>query len=359
MAHRLPVNDDPFAAPNFLAGLEAAGYLQRLDTSEKRITERYQHALAKMQFAAHSEEFLTRAGVRKVHRSTVQFFNENPVSDPFVHVMVGSLPPSAQAFVEPRGCLESVWTPIRSPDEADDTIHFTVSHDGFWPLTVVFDVNQADLFREDKYAGLDDNGDSASSSEDDLPGSGAGRAPSSRRSTRQRGMASSASQGYGGYSSGAAGGASGAGYYGSSSASRSGCGRQASYAANGAGAGDDSSSSSGSESGGENFGRGGGGLTGSAHASSQRAGSTYGGAGSSYGGAGTARASSRNARRQNTGGMSASAIDAAMAGLSMSASGRASRASNAAAAAASAAGAGQSGRASRASRRGSAYDAGY
>lgn len=46
-----------------------------------------------MRFAAHSEEFLTRAGVRKVHGSTVQFFNETPVSDPFVHVMV-AIPPS-------------------------------------------------------------------------------------------------------------------------------------------------------------------------------------------------------------------------------------------------------------------------
>lgn len=48
------------------------GFVQRLDTSEARITARYQHALTKMKFAAHSEEFLTRAGVRKVHRSTVQ-----------------------------------------------------------------------------------------------------------------------------------------------------------------------------------------------------------------------------------------------------------------------------------------------
>lgn len=47
--------------------------LQRLDTSEARITARYQHALTKMKFAAHSEEFLGRAGVRKVHRSTVQY----------------------------------------------------------------------------------------------------------------------------------------------------------------------------------------------------------------------------------------------------------------------------------------------
>lgn len=47
-------------------------FVQRLDTSEARITARYQHALTKMKFAAHSEEFLTRAGVRKVHRSTVQ-----------------------------------------------------------------------------------------------------------------------------------------------------------------------------------------------------------------------------------------------------------------------------------------------
>ncbi|KAL8290136.1 hypothetical protein RQP46_003075 [Phenoliferia psychrophenolica] len=137
--------------PAFLEGLEAAGYLQRLDTSEARITARYQHALTKMRFAAHSEEFLTRAGVRKVHGSTVQFFNETPVSDPFVHVMVGSLPPSKQALVTPVGCPTSGWTPIGSPDEADGTIHFTVSHAGFWPLTVVFDMNPQDLPIEDRY----------------------------------------------------------------------------------------------------------------------------------------------------------------------------------------------------------------
>ncbi|KAM0753599.1 hypothetical protein T439DRAFT_377771 [Meredithblackwellia eburnea MCA 4105] len=142
------LNDNPFEEPAFLEGLEAAGYLQRLDTSESRITARYQHALTKMKFAAHSEEFLTRAGVRKVHGSTVQFFNETPVSDPFVHVMVGSLPPAAQALITPVGCPTSGWTPIGSPDEADGTVHFTVSHAGYWPLTVVFDANPQDMARE-------------------------------------------------------------------------------------------------------------------------------------------------------------------------------------------------------------------
>ena len=43
------------------------GYLQRLDTSETRITARFQHGLSKMGFAAYSEEFCNLAGVRKVH----------------------------------------------------------------------------------------------------------------------------------------------------------------------------------------------------------------------------------------------------------------------------------------------------
>lgn len=67
----------PFSNPAFTEGLEAAGYLQRLDTSEKRITARYQHALTKMNFARHSEEFLTQAGVRRVHCSTVQVSRRN------------------------------------------------------------------------------------------------------------------------------------------------------------------------------------------------------------------------------------------------------------------------------------------
>lgn len=44
----------------------------------------------------------------------------------------------------------SGWTPIGSPDEADGTMHFTVSHPGFWPITVVFDSNPSDMGREDK-----------------------------------------------------------------------------------------------------------------------------------------------------------------------------------------------------------------
>ncbi|KAI5479637.1 hypothetical protein MNV49_003147 [Pseudohyphozyma bogoriensis] len=168
--------DSPFNAPEFLEGLEAAGYLQRLDTSEERITTRYQHALQKMQFAAHSEEFLTRSGVHKVHSSTVQFFNEDPVSDPFVHVLVGSLPPSKQALVTPDGLPTSGWTPINSPDEAHGTIHFTVSHSGFWPVTVVFDSNPSpDMIRaEDRYFEAD------SDSEDDRRS----RRSSSRHSRR-------------------------------------------------------------------------------------------------------------------------------------------------------------------------------
>ncbi|GAA5862289.1 hypothetical protein JCM3774_004852 [Rhodotorula dairenensis] len=179
------LNDDPFVEPAFLAGLEAAGYLQRLDTSEARITARYQHALTKMKFAAHSEEFLGRAGVRKVHRSTVQFFNEDPVADPFVHVLVGSLPPSRQELVTPRGCETSGWTPIECPDEADGTIHFTMSHPGFWPVTVVFDCNQ-DVAKEDRYAGTEESDEGYLSDERDTYPS---------RSTRGRAYSSSS---YGG-----------------------------------------------------------------------------------------------------------------------------------------------------------------
>ncbi|GAA5926915.1 hypothetical protein JCM10213_005523, partial [Rhodosporidiobolus nylandii] len=291
----------------------------RLDTSEARITARYQHALSKMHFAAHSEEFLTRAGVKKVHRSTVQFFNETPVSDPFVHVMVGSLPPARQALVTPRGCETSGWTPIGSPDEADGTVHFTVSHPGFWPVTVVFDRNQSDLAKEDKYASIraaDDNSDSDPEAYLSL---GAGGGSSSRRAaSRSRGMPSS--QGYG--NGGGAGGSSS--YYSMGNAGRS---RSGSYSAGrygGAGAmDDDASDSGGSDSdGGAGYGR--------------------------TSGLGGASSSRRAASRRGTG-MSAADVDAAMAAMSMGRS--ASRASNA----------GGMGRSSSraASRRGSTYGTGY
>ncbi|GAA6016529.1 hypothetical protein JCM10207_002828 [Rhodosporidiobolus poonsookiae] len=302
-------NDDPFTAPDFLAGLEAAGYLQRLDTSEERITARYQHALAKMSFAAHSEEFLTRAGVKKVHRSTVQFFSETPVADPYVHVMVGSLPPSRQSLVTPRGCETSGWTPIGAEDEADGTIHFTVSHPGFWPVTVVFDRNQSDLAREDKYASIRYNGESDEDLEDYLGGPvGGGRPPS-------RGGMGGSRRGstYGGYGGDGAG-RSGSRYGGSRSGGGAGYGRRSSYAA-------DSDSGSGSSS--------------DDDVAAGRGGGRYNGSGTGGG--------RRQASRSGTG-MSASAMNAAMASMSMDGAGNGRSASRAA------------------SRAGSAYDrdgAGY
>ncbi|GAA5909503.1 hypothetical protein JCM5296_006056 [Sporobolomyces johnsonii] len=304
-----PLNDNPFVAPDFLAGLEAAGYLQRLDTSEARITARYQHALAKMQFAAHSEEFLTRAGVKKVHRSTVQFFSEEPTPmDPFVHVMVGSLPPSRQALVTPRGCETSGWTPIGSPDEADGTVHFTVSYPGFWPVTVVFDCNQSDLAKEDKYASLraaHDDSDSDPEAYLSLGTSSGRYAQSGSRRQGFGGLSSSAGGTYG-YDAGA-----GAGRSSARAAGRSG----SRYAA-------EDSSSSGSDSGDDATGGGGAGY------GSTRRGSIYAAAGNGYGrsgggGGGAAGRSSRASRR----GTAASAADIGDIGDDMTAMslGRASR----------------------------------
>ncbi|KAK4058666.1 hypothetical protein OIO90_000110 [Microbotryomycetes sp. JL221] len=146
----------PFNSNTFNEALEAAGYLQRLDTSEERITKRYQHALGKMSFAAHSEAFVNQTTIQRVHGSTVQFFSEDPVSDPFVHIQVSHLPPNKQFLITPTATptITSGWTPIGSRDEAEGTRHFTVSFPGFWPFTVVFDCNQEHLAREDRYHGL-------------------------------------------------------------------------------------------------------------------------------------------------------------------------------------------------------------
>ncbi|GAA5997272.1 hypothetical protein JCM5350_007873 [Sporobolomyces pararoseus] len=180
-----PLNPNPFAHPDFNAGLEAAGYLQKLDTSEERITARFQHGLEKANFAAYSEEFCGQMGVRKVHRSVVQFFHEEPTPmDPFVHVIVGTLPPPEAAQVTPIGLnRDSSWVPIGSKYEAEGTIHFTVSINGFWPITVVFDSNQNDLAREDKYARINPDDDSESDVEAYLDGGYGGRRSS--RSARR------------------------------------------------------------------------------------------------------------------------------------------------------------------------------
>ncbi|GAA5820691.1 hypothetical protein JCM11491_006515 [Sporobolomyces phaffii] len=198
-----PLNDSPFAHPDFNAGLEAAGYLQKLDTSEERITARFQHGLEKANFAAHSEEFCGQQGVRKVHRSVVQFFHEDPTPmDPFVHVIVGTLPPPEEAFVQPLGAKgQSTWVPIGSRNEADGTIHFTVSINGFWPITVVFDSNQADLEREDRFARINPDDDSESDPEAYLDG-GRGYSGGSRRTASRRGSLSGRASSYGGARSG-------------------------------------------------------------------------------------------------------------------------------------------------------------
>lgn len=204
-----PVNDNPFDEAGFLQGLEAAGYLQRLDTSEARITARYQHALKKMSFAAYSEEFLTMSGVRKVHGSTVQFFNEAPVSDPFVHVMVGSLPPARQALVTPVGLPTAGFTPIGSPDEADGTIHFTVSIKGFWPLTYIVDANSQDLPHESnpRWKSADSDSDDSDANDDAVYNNlGRGGGSGGRSGSRSRGASDSAFARDGGLGSSSASG---------------------------------------------------------------------------------------------------------------------------------------------------------
>ncbi|GAA5888081.1 hypothetical protein JCM6882_000275 [Rhodosporidiobolus microsporus] len=312
MAAPYALNDDPFAAPDFLAGLEAAGYLQRLDTSEERITARYQHALAKMSFAAHSEEFLTRAGVKKVHRSTVQFFNETPVSDPFVHVLVGSLPPRKHTVVLPRGGVaESSWTPIGSPDEADGTTHFTMNHDGFWPVTVVFDINH-DVGKEDRYAGIRYDNESDSDAEAYLGG------PSRSRRAGLQGAGAYSSSRRNSYASGA-GGMGGGGH--GSGRGRAWSSRYGAGAGGGAGDESDSSSSSGSDAGAGAGGAGGGTRYGGM-AGSQYAGSAYGGGGSAYGGGGDGRGRARaGSRAGSTRRNSMAAMEDEMAAMDMGAGG--------------------------------------
>ncbi|GAA5931870.1 uncharacterized protein JCM15063_001590 [Sporobolomyces koalae] len=187
------VNPDPAEHPDFKAGLEALGYLQDMDRSEERITARFQHGLEKANFAAHSEEFCGQQGVRKVHRSVVQFFHEEPSPiDPFVHVIVGTLPPDMPAHITPVGFdKESHWVPIRSRIEADGTRHFTVSIQGFWPITVVFDSNQAKLDRENSFARINPDDDSESDPEAYLDRGYA-------RSTRRASSRSRRASGYGG-----------------------------------------------------------------------------------------------------------------------------------------------------------------
>ncbi|GAA5830722.1 hypothetical protein JCM3766R1_003403 [Sporobolomyces carnicolor] len=159
-----PLNPRPFATTGFTRGLEALGYREPFDTSEAKGTERYQHGLEEAHFAAHSEEFCRQQGVRKVHRSVVRFFLQVPTRiDPFVHILVDTLPPRDSVTVTPlRSRVGSTWVPIGSKYEAEGTIHFTVSIRGFFPITVVFDSNQNDLAEEDRYPRItpDDNSDS-------------------------------------------------------------------------------------------------------------------------------------------------------------------------------------------------------
>jgi hypothetical protein len=55
------------------------------------------------------------------------------LADPFIHVILTELPPDEIHIISLPGEATSVWTPIRSPDEAEGTRHFLVTGTrGFW-----------------------------------------------------------------------------------------------------------------------------------------------------------------------------------------------------------------------------------
>ncbi|KIK52474.1 hypothetical protein GYMLUDRAFT_49873 [Collybiopsis luxurians FD-317 M1] len=116
--------------------------------SEAETTARYQSVLSHMRYAEISEGFITEfKDIQAVYGSTVQFFCEIP----FVHVRLSSLPPPTTLWIKQQDKgnsgeqLKFKFIPCRDPNEADGTRHFLVlGQRGFWPVYVVFDMNELD-----------------------------------------------------------------------------------------------------------------------------------------------------------------------------------------------------------------------
>lgn len=118
---------------------------------EDALTRRYQNMLGHYtKFAYHSEDFLIKNGVNALpNESVVQFFCEEPVSLPYIHISMPKLPLDQGMVITNRegdALRSSVWTPLRDPDEVAGTIHWIITGlRGIWPIFVVHD-SQPDNF---------------------------------------------------------------------------------------------------------------------------------------------------------------------------------------------------------------------
>ncbi|KAM0753600.1 hypothetical protein T439DRAFT_353386 [Meredithblackwellia eburnea MCA 4105] len=131
----------PLESKGFQRGLMAAGYVEPLDLSRKKIKARFVHALSKEKFKDHLDQFLSTKDLKAKNEYMIRFIGQQNVHSPFVHIYTTSLPQDLLPLtVHPEAFdnidRPSLWTHLRTIKGAS---HWSCKEKGFWPLRVVLD----------------------------------------------------------------------------------------------------------------------------------------------------------------------------------------------------------------------------
>lgn len=131
----------PFDATGFKRGLVAAGYVEPLDTSRRKVKSRFVHALTKEKFKPYLDQFLDAKNVKARGEFMVRFVGLQDVHSPFVHLYTTSIPLDvlpvrvhAESFDDKDRF--TLWTYLRTVKGAS---HWSCKAKGFWPLRVVLE----------------------------------------------------------------------------------------------------------------------------------------------------------------------------------------------------------------------------
>ncbi|GAA5898039.1 hypothetical protein JCM5296_001462 [Sporobolomyces johnsonii] len=139
--------DKPFDKPDFQRGLRWAGYLEPLDTSRKKIKQRFVHGLEKEDFTAHLDAFLEQKGIKKRGEWMIRFVGATDPHSPYVHLFTTSLltdTASLKVYAADLGTTSSKdpdaftqWTNL--PSSSTGESEWACKAKQFWPLRCVLE----------------------------------------------------------------------------------------------------------------------------------------------------------------------------------------------------------------------------